>query len=95
MRSYDFPGTKARFRLEMPRSRSTQISLPRIQKKRALFTTAKRRLRDLNYKYARLYPAKLKILADNKFFFTSAQEVLDWLEARPHVHQRSPRRQNN
>lgn len=52
-----------------------------IQKKRAVFTSVKKRLRDLNYKYAMLYPAKLKIITDNKsHFFTSAQEVSDWLD---------------
>lgn len=44
--------------------------------------SAKRRLRELNLKYAMLYPAELK--ADNRsHFFTSAQDVVGWLESRP------------
>lgn len=66
-----------------------------VQRKRALFTSAKKRLRELHYKYAMLYPAKLKIIADNKtLFFTAAQEVMDWLDNRPRDRPRSPPRQD-
>lgn len=63
-----------------------------IQNRRTMFTSAKRHL---NYKYAMLYPAWLKVLADNKsHWFTSAQEVFDWLESRPRSNSRSPRGQD-
>lgn len=64
-----------------------------VQKKRALFLTAKKRLRELNLKYAMLYPAKMKITVDGRsYFFSSPQEVFDWLESRPRATRGSPPR---
>lgn len=59
----------------MPRSPFILTSVE-IPKKRAVFTTAKKSLRELNLKYAMLYPDILKDRVDNKSnFFTSAQDV--------------------
>ena len=54
-----------------------------IQQQRASFLGVKRKLRELQYKYALLFPARLKIMLDGKsHFFDSPSEAWSWLELR-------------
>ena len=55
-----------------------------VQKQRRSFLEIKRRLREQNYKYAMLYPAKLRVAQGEKaWFFNTAEEAAAWLEQRP------------
>ena len=52
-----------------------------VQQQRATFLGVKRRLRELGYKYALLFPAKLRVQALGRtFFFEDPKETWDWLE---------------
>lgn len=52
-----------------------------VQKVTASFLAAKRQLREHNLKYALLFPARLKVIHDQKsLFFESPEEVIEWLE---------------
>lgn len=52
-----------------------------IQKERAKFIAAKRKLRDLNIKYSMLYPSKLRVVHSNAtHFFQSPEDVFTWIE---------------
>ena len=54
-----------------------------IQQQRASFMGVKRKLRELQYKYALLFPARLKIMTDGKsHFFDNPPEAWSWLEQR-------------
>lgn len=52
-----------------------------VQKKRALFTEAKRQLRIRHYSYAMLFPARLRVVGEDRaHFFDTPEAVLTWLE---------------
>uniref|UniRef100_A0A803JV19 L1 transposable element RRM domain-containing protein n=1 Tax=Xenopus tropicalis TaxID=8364 RepID=A0A803JV19_XENTR len=54
-----------------------------VQKLRAKFQDAKRRLRAENIQYAMFYPARLRVTANGTIlFFTSPQELNHWLDSR-------------
>lgn len=52
-----------------------------LQKQRAKFTDVKRRLRDLDLKYAMLYPARLKVeVLGSVQFFDTPSAAAQWLD---------------
>lgn len=52
-----------------------------IQKERAKFLAAKKKLRDLNVKYSMIYPSKLRVAHNNSVqFFHSPEDVFRWVE---------------
>ena len=52
-----------------------------VQQQRATFVNVKHKLRDLGLKYALLFPARLRVILDNKsYFFTEPSDVWNWLE---------------
>lgn len=54
-----------------------------VQKKRAQFTEAKRQLRIRQYKYAMLFPARLRVIGEDRaHFFDTPEAVLEWMESR-------------
>ena len=54
-----------------------------VQRQRAMFIMVKRKMRKRNLKYALMFPAKLKVMTEDKtLFFTEAEAAWDWLESR-------------
>ena len=54
-----------------------------VSQQRATFLMVKRKMRELGLKYALLFPAKLKVMTDDKtLFFTEAELAWEWLESR-------------
>lgn len=52
-----------------------------VQKKRALFAEAKRQLRLRHYTYAMLFPARLRVVGEDRaHFFDTPDAVFAWLE---------------
>lgn len=52
-----------------------------LQKRRAQFQDVKRRLRTLELSYAMLYPAKLRVVAeDTTHFFENPKDAAGWLD---------------
>ncbi|KAJ1187096.1 hypothetical protein NDU88_003875 [Pleurodeles waltl] len=61
-----------------------------VQAKRNSFTKVKQRLRELNYKYALLFPAKLRVIdGEATRLFQSQEDVWTWLHAKGLVHSAS------
>ncbi|KAJ1144598.1 hypothetical protein NDU88_010896 [Pleurodeles waltl] len=55
------------------------------EKQRATFRDAKQNLRQLGLQYGMLFPAKLRVVSkDSTQFFTTAEEVWQWLDLLPH-----------
>ena len=56
-----------------------------VQHQRNTFLKVKRKLREINYRYSLLFPARLRVEANGKtHFFTEPQHVWDWLESIGH-----------
>ena len=54
-----------------------------VQQQRATFIMVKRKMRELELKYALMFPAKLKVMSGGEtFFFTEPEAALTWLESR-------------
>ena len=54
-----------------------------VQKKRATFMAVKKQLNSSNIKYALLFPAKLRVIADERvYFFLSPEDAWTWLHAK-------------
>ena len=52
-----------------------------VQQQRRNFLEVKKRLRELNYKYAMMFPAKLRVASGGKvLFFFKPEAAWDWLE---------------
>ncbi|KAJ1093556.1 hypothetical protein NDU88_006656 [Pleurodeles waltl] len=61
-----------------------------VQAKRNSFTKVKQRLRELNYKYALLFPAKLRVMdGEATRLFQSPVDAWAWLHAKGLVHSAS------
>lgn len=80
----------ARIRPEVLRIDNTKVSLfpdfsADLQKHRAKFTDVKRRLRDLDLKYAMLYPAHLWVESMGSVqFFDKSSIAAQWLDRNEH-----------
>lgn len=58
-----------------------------VQRQRAGFMDVKRRLRQMDFSYAMLFPAKLKVMTQDKtLFFTSPDSVSQWLDSHQRLH---------
>lgn len=52
-----------------------------MQKERAKFVAAKKKLRDLNIKYSIIYPSMLRVAHNNMVqFFHSTEDIFRWIE---------------
>ena len=55
----------------------------RVQKQRRDFLAVKKRMRDQGLKYSMLFPARLRVITNNKtLFFDAPEEAWDWMERR-------------
>ncbi|KAJ1204422.1 hypothetical protein NDU88_008200 [Pleurodeles waltl] len=69
------------------RAEDTESRSSGVEAKRNSFTKVKQRLRELNYKYALLFPAKLRVIdGEANRLFQSPEDAWTWLHAKGLVH---------